>query len=131
MTSLEAPVSIAVDNTVDTHGNPWRPPQLFAHYHDGRNAYLYVSFRDLEQVGLLPSFFSVESRLDAGGMYLAEVLDAEIFESAYEAQGRFRMVLLEVCEEASALRSLQVNTQSAAAEAWRAWKDRRHPKPVR
>jgi hypothetical protein len=131
VTSLKAPISIAVDNTVDTHGNPWRPPQLFAHYHDGRNAYLYVSFRDLEQVGLSPNHFSEDSHLDAGGMYLAEVLDAEIFESAHKAEGGFRMVLVEVCEGASTMRSLQVNTQGAGTEAWRAWKDRRHPQPVR
>ena len=87
-------------------------------YCDDRGKWLYTSFKDLEDVGLMPFSFSAFSRIDAGGMYLEEEMDAQIFTEAYEKQTGNRIVLNEIYEEPSPVRQKQNNRISALKETW-------------
>ena len=87
-------------------------------YCDDRGKWLYTSFKDLEDVGLMPFSFSAFSRIDAGGMYLEEEMDAQIFTEAYEKQTGNRIVLNEIYEEPSPVRQKQSNRISALKETW-------------
>ena len=87
-------------------------------YCDDRGKWLYTSFKDLEDVGLMPFSFSAFSRIDAGGMYLEEEMDAQIFTEAYERKTGFKLVFNEVYEEPSPIRQKQNNRISALKETW-------------
>lgn len=87
-------------------------------YCDDRGKWLYTSFKDLEDVGMTPFNFTAFSRIDAGGMYLEEEMDAQIFTEAYEKQTGNRIVLNEIYEEPSPVRQKQNNRISALKETW-------------
>ena len=109
---------VATDNTRAEDGSPRKPIRLFSFFTDGRNGYLYVPFKDIEDMGLSPYSFTVMSRIDARGMYLEEEMDAQIFTEIYEQKGGFRVVLNEIHEEPSALRQKQNNKISIAQKFW-------------
>lgn len=109
---------VVTDNTTDAAGNKVKPIRLFSFFTDGRNGYLYVPFKDLEDMGLTPYSFSAFSRIDSRGMYLEEEMDAQIFTEVYEQKGGFRVVLNEVHEEPDALRKKQNNKVGVAQKIW-------------
>lgn len=96
-------------------GQMYRIMTLFC---DDRGKWLYTSFKDLEDVGMTPFNFTAFSRIDAGGMYLEEEMDAQIFTEAYEKQTGNRIVLNEIYEEPSPVRQKQNNRISALKETW-------------
>lgn len=111
-------IRVVTDNTRDPAGNKVKPMRLFSFFTDGRRGYLYVPFKDLEDMGLTPYSFTAFSRIDARGMYLEEEMDAQIFTEVYEQKGGFRVVFHEVHEESSTLREKQNNTISNAKKLW-------------
>ena len=119
---------VATDNTKAEDGSPRKPIRLFSFFTDGRNGYLYVPFKDIEDMGLSPYSFTVMSRIDARGMYLEEEMDAQIFTEIYEQKGGFRVVLNEIYKESLTLRQKQNNTVSAVE---RYWKERPIPNRLR
>ena len=99
--------------------NPGQMYRIMTLFCDDRGKWLYTSFKDLEDVGLMPFSFSAFSRIDAGGMYLEEEMDAQIFTEAYEKQTGNRIVLNEIYEEPSPVRQKQSNLYQAAERIWK------------
>lgn len=100
----------------DNPGQMYRIMTLFC---DDRGKWLYTSFKDLEDVGMTPFNFTAFSRIDAGGMYLEEEMDAQIFTEAYEKQTGNRIVLNAIYEEPSPVRQKQSNLYQAAERIWK------------
>ena len=121
-------VRLVKDNTRSEDGSPRKPIRLFTFFTDGRLGYLYVPFKDIEDMGLSPFTFTASSRIDSKGMYLEEEMDAQIFTEVYEQKGGFRVVLNEIYEESLTLRQKQNNTVSAVE---RYWKERQIPNRLR
>lgn len=106
-----------------------RPPlRVFTLFQDGRKGWLYVSFKDLDDVGLTPYSFSAFSRIDEKGMYLEEEMDAQIFTEVYEQKAGFRVVFNEIHEEPAALRKKQSNVPINSQDLW---EKRKAPSRVR
>lgn len=87
------------------------PGELFTFYSDPTGGWLFVPWKTLHAARVSPSEFSELSYADMDGAYLDEVVDFVLFEILFTQRMHKRIVMHDVMEDVSLVRSKKPLTE--------------------